>query len=576
MKRRKWLKDILTGAIVAGVTPLSTLRAATNIKPNHSTIAYPSNFPVKVAHIELATEPSNIADLYIAHAEASRIIHDYVADSLSGVNIPVSRLNVSGVNPSPEELKQIEDLDVYSVSQGMSQYAAGIVHRAELYEEYWRKGDAIGVYSAGNQGKTKIAVPKQSMSDFSDTAVIVGEAGKNSDGVWQVKDHSQKVGNVTFLAPNITDQGFAVPIINQSPNLIGHGELVRNAEIWMDVHAKLEVEGHDKELYQDVFIQKRIELLADPDYVVGLDNRVQGYLNDDPTPFHQKMIYRLSATDYAMDENGLSTHVNGTSFCSPYVAGVFSAAKFESKMREAQGKPSLSSEELVALSYLSCDSVINQEGGEDLENKENGRGIVNNGRTGFGVFTAENFSVQQKEAYQILDRNPELSSIPRRVRTSEFVPEKDGSGGFIMNIPEDEDITILKARFEYSSENIPHYVIKLTSPQGHEQYLDMSQGMNDPRERDDYYYSWGVTEQVFGEVSAGEWKVEPIFDISEGGENRWQINPSDIKLTIYGVEKGGLIDQMIDKKLSVEKPIEQEKKSHVPPVKNNRGGGRGF
>ena len=570
------IKKLLAGAALTGIDPVRTLRAATGTPVNPPFAADLNYSPVTAAHIEQTGTPRTIFDLYSNHAESARLIHNHMADKTSQADISVDLLNLSAIKPSSKELEAMNTIDVFSVSQGMNQISMGIGGQTDEYEKHWKSNDAIGVYSAGNQGDTKITVPKQSMSDFGDTAITVGEAEKKADGTWQVKDHSQRVGAVSLVAPNITDQGFGIPIIKSEVDLTGHEDLVRETETWLNAREALTQNNASATFTDAALIAKRDELLADPKYIEQLDNRISHYMTKDASEFHQK-IHDNFSSNFTKNAEGLAVNVDGTSFCSPYVAGVFSAAKFESKMREQQGQPALSSEEIVALSYLSCDPVSQVENGKDSENKANGRGIISNNRAGFGLFTAEKFAEQQRQAYAVLDKNPQLQTIAESISADNFTPEKDGTGGYTITIPETNDITVFKTRIEYHSENIPPVMLKFTSPQGHEQFIDMSQAADYKQGSDDYHLSWGNSEQFFGESSAGDWKIEPIYDTKQGEPSKWDINPTDLKITIQGAQKGGLIDKMIDKQLGLEQEINHKIENTPPSLPpKNRGGGRGF
>ncbi len=519
--------------------------------------------PVNVAHLESDGEPSTLEDLYLNHAESARLIYEGAAQRMGRKGlIPINIIDIQGVDPGSENLSKMAVLDVYSVSSGLAYGGGDVAMKMPEYKQFWTNSETIGVYSAGNSGASAAIIAKQSMSDFGDTVVTVGEAGKRSDGKWEIKKHSEKTGNVTFLAPNITDDGFKIPIFKPPQTLEGQEDWVREAEIWIDARAKAEADGSVFDV-EKANAQKDA-LMANSEYMADLEQRVAGYMSN-PEPFHQRVLALFSKV-YGTDEKGMGEHVDGTSFCSPYVAEAFGAAKFEGNMRAATDRPTLSSADFVVLAVLSCEPITHLEAGDDLAMAQNDRGLAFNNRAGFGVFTAEKYQQQVEKAYQTLDKNPALASKPKSVQVTDF---KHTGNAYVVNIPEAGEMTMLKTRLEYKSKDIPPARLKLTSPEGVEHIIsmvsatnpDFKQGRSEPLN-----LSWGVTDMVLGDSFSGAWKIEPVTEAV--GMPRDFI-PKDLTLTALGVEKGGLIDVMIENKMGVK---QQQKIAPALPTQGNRRG----
>lgn len=536
----------------------------------------PADCAVNVAHIEDVPN-HRLSLLYTRHAEVARDIHAYAAKEMAGFEIPVNLIQASGAIPSVEELKQFKKLDVFSVSSGLSALGSQLSSKFEdnisNYRNFWHNSDAIGVFSAGNDGNTKTAIPDDTIESFGDTSISVGEAGQAEDKSWYVKPHSQKTGNISLVAPNPTDHGLRVHYYEQSPEITRvHADLIKKWQQDNDLSKKileeypnfLDLSAGDQGYIYRTLLQ---QLENDETYQKSLEESAQHFI-DNPKELHDAVLKPVRDAG-AIDKNGRSGNLEGTSYTAPYVAGAISAAKCLGKTREQQNLSALTPEEIVAIAYLATAPVTKMQDGTEIKQAVNSRGISSSYRAGFGVFNIEKYKKLISEAYKELDISPELKSTQRQIISNPRFSDK-GNNIFEIDFPEEgKDITIMKARLEYKSDFIyaPAVRVKITSPSGTSFTINNSQGedVTDPSKLG--WHSWGSTDRFFGEQVEGEWKVE-LLDKNE------EIKIKDLSLTFYGVNKGCLVDKMIDKELGVETKDTNHLKNFLKNRSNNHNNHR--
>lgn len=560
MKRRDFIKNIAitTGGLLA--SPRTKLRSIKMTDPR----------PVRAAHVENDRYAFHLEDLYIrpAHAETARRVHEKAASKAASKPIPVSLIKLlidESVSNSAEQLKGV---DVFSVS---SQYTDGaeppsMTENIPQMQDFWKSSDAIGVFAAGNKGNESSARESASIDIFSDTCVVVGEADKHKENrTWFIENHSSLHSRTTFLSPNITDETNPFPSFLLKPDLTGHEDLIKN---FLTRRGMLETKESPPYYRFPKEIHDNFEYLGksvtSENYSEILNKLTQDLMTN-PEPLHRLMKYELAAScqncTYNNDGFAYATNQEGTSFCAPYVAGLFTYAKQRGFQREAEQKRALSSEELIAVAITACQPVRFRYDTSKLESPPNSRGLPQNSAAGFGVLTAEFFKKRLNEAYQVLDTNPALVTT---VKTQSFegftktAPPQDEE--YNLTIPESQDATILKTRIQFKGTGTPPPFFEIVNPKGQSYFIPMSEVGNAKTQ-----HSWGVTDRMFGENLAGNWKIRPYYT-EDPGKNRFM--PDSIIFAVHGVEKGGLVDTLIDQKLGVSTPTQSP---ILTPTIKNRG-----
>lgn len=318
-------------------------------------------------------------------------------------------------------------------------------------------------------------------------------------------------------------------------------------------------------------------------------------------------------------EDGMLDRLNGTSFTAPYAGGMFAAM--------AEKYPELSEHDLYMASLISSDSNIDLRAPDgsirDITFKNNGRGLMHDDfYAGFGYLDERSFVETVSQMAALQKRYPSLASqeqeadsgfVAYKVEEDPVLVEKfkeiwrsdvgeptkprhenmvidplaglkessqdQRSNNSLTSIMEDagkdvddkkpkvreytinmtDDIvaerTNLQIRFKDGVYGTPDKVV-LINPQGGETIVPVSKIRNK-----DMQYSLGSVDGHAGNYTKGTWTIRVVGKI--------QIERA--RLTIHGTQKGGLIDHMIDKKLSekkaaLEKVASQKNKNPAPKL----------
>ncbi len=439
---------------------------------------------------------------------------------------------------------------VFSVSSSWSelgsQFSSTFEQNKPSYEDFWQISKSIGVFAAGNNGNTKYIVPHDTIEHVADTALSVGEAKKLTNGTYIVKSTSNRTGNISLVAPNITDEGFAVNYINQTPSITEeHHALVKewyaNQELAKAIKEKETEDPSFNHWYQfrkDFFEQNaKLHEQKATEYIAN------------PSSLHEDFLRPYRDAGLLADD-GLTRNLGGTSFTAPYVAGCISGAVALGYARAQENKPILTPEELVSFALLSCDPVSklentdNTQPPKDIPQTPNARGLKSSYRAGFGVFNREKYKQLIEGACQKLDTNPELSSQGETITAEKVRDKKDNE--FIVKAGRDgKDKIALKLRLEYKCDCSSPVYVDITSPDGTTLRLNATQGTNTGADRFTYpTHSWAVTDRFLGEDVKGNWKIK-LLD-----EQRNEIEANEMKLVIHTAEKGCLIDQIINQQVN--------------------------
>lgn len=562
MKRRNFLKIFPTAAAAIAASPASTAKVIAAGSTGSSSSQSSTQCTVRCAHLRPFDEIRTLEDKYINYAVACHAVHDRMADQLFRGDIPVESLEFGYPSqPEPEELDQLRDIDVYSVSTVLNQIhgrPVGYAQKLEGYREFFKSTTGIGVFAAGITDETAVPHPYNSLAQMGDTVLMVGEAQGEKPNTF-IAANSEKTQNISLLAANPLRKGMHVPFINQDPGIAAKD--IPLIEYWLscrDAMDNLRIPYESMDKNTKAVLQEVHNLMKNTQYRTTLNERAQAEFGDLPR-LHEKVLETLHKR-FDIDVVGEATNLSGPGFAAPAVAAALSVAKYYEKCDESAGKPFLRSADLVALALLSATPVTKQEGGIEIPHQANGRGLLTSTRTGFGLFDSKKFAQNLANAKQKLLLNHELQSDPQRL--AKFVPieagkvveevvfdmQPDGNG------EENLITTRVNINFDYD-ENPPNEII-LISPVGAEYNVHITHSLHPKYEEDSAYpYAykcWGATDQCLGDLATGRWTVK-----CPGAQEGFK--PAAIRLTVHGVAQGSIIDTMINDRLQ-EQQKEAEKK----------------
>lgn len=557
MQRRNFLKSGAVAGAALWLNPWKTLARMVGNK----------NCAVRVAHVENVA-PKNLEELYCDHALLCHSVHKWAANKVAETDVPVELLRINPLAPSEEEWKKLRGLDVFSVSSVIdhepSRYSREFAKGIPLIKDFWKESDTVSVWSAGNSGGKGWKRPHESIEDFGDASSLrVGEAERNAKGEWFVRAESEDTGNISLVSSHPLNDNLRFPYVNLSPDLTGREALIEGWLIYWD--AKNKATAATARLAEpDVaqIRQERIKLEHNPEYRKALSARASAYIADPPS-LHKLVLSELRKR-LVFDEHGWITGFSGTSFAAPVVAGAISAAKYLGKLRQCyEDNPAiLNSQELVALAMLATKPItkLDQNNPSEIKVETNERGLSSSMRAGFGQFDLDKFRELLMEANKLLTQNRSLQSEPQTLESRAFRKKKNAENTFKIRVPNPplrDDTTVMRLRLEYKSAMLPPETLIVVSPSGTEYPLHMIAGTNqdiftkppEGKGAAPAYCSWGVTDRFFGEKAGGNWKVIVPPQAAASAA----FDPKDLKLTLHGVRKGGLIDKMIDHALNLQK-----------------------
>lgn len=506
---------------------------------------------VKAAHIENVPAYS-IGDLYTHHAEAARLAHDHTANLFTHGQpaIDVNLITQDALKITDGTINVFKTHDIISISSGLTTLgglASRIGAQSEDIKALWRDTDVIVVDAAGNISPDDYDWHKRenkTVYNFLSTNLSVGEVGKNSQGDYFVKAHN-KLQGISVLAENPYDNGLTVQYVSPPTSLKGHEEVIDGwlqdkelASYLNEEYPSFKTLPADEQ--RELYLEAIEYIHSDPDRIAARAAQVQQFI-EQPELLH-KQVMPIITEALSADENGvIGTGLTGTSFSAPAMAGYLTAAKAEERARKAEGKPALTSQELVALVYLSAKPVTLKAGqAEPIEYQQNIRGLHTSNEAGFGVFEPEQFKQNLSRAHALLEQNPALATnehmlISNKNRYNEKI------GGYEVTVSD----TLGRAQGNIALKTLIHFDINqdslgfrafpitLISPSGTKIDTFVNADPFSPN-------AWVETDKFLGEETAGEWTVILPDDITLE-----LTNPS---IEVLTTPKGSLIDQMIEEK----------------------------
>lgn len=531
----------------------------------------------KYAHFEDVPH-ANLHDIYGRHGEIARDIHQDILRQFTGnPDLTVDLVRLSPLNPvGTDVIDTLGYYDVVSVSTSIG--FGGIIKSsglanaeiANLYKERFDNGDMpVYVTIAGNNGNTLQRI-QQRVADFGRASLVVGESNNDDQGPY-IEEHSSKI-NPTILSDNPFNRGVQYQYYNTSPSLEGHEDLVRKWQIDRVVNKQYEelIAGEGKDLSDLERGQAYFEIRAEYSASDELDAQVKAFM-DNPETLHALVMAEIRE-ERNVDENGFATGIDGTSFSGPEQAGYVSGAMYEQEQREENNLPILTREEIISLVKMATVDTQRREG-QDMAStlKTNQAGFDFVHGAGHGVFQPDMFRTLLDEAYNRIEKDPDIDRDVVTTVMSGEINNQVGSSTTTMrsNLPENTDMVIDRMRLDvqYGVNGLNPQFITISKPDTESvfyaplQYADAGAGE---------FMGWTRVEDSFGEhLNADhEWVVKLVDDRST--------TVNDMSVTVYGYNKGGLMDQMMDysKVLAAEMTPQSDtapEPADVPVASENEG-----
>lgn len=503
----------------------------------------------KYAHFENVGN-SSLLQLYSRHGEVAREIHQDILREFTGnKDLVVDLVRENPLGADKAMLDKMSEYDVMSVSteigMGAVLHGTGLSDKnnVDLYRQHFEQEDMpIYIVAAGNSGQSKRLVAPR-VADFSRTSIVVGEANVN-DGEPYVEEHSSRV-NPTLVIDNPFNRGQTYQYYDTSPSLEGHEDLVQEWLVDQELSRQLDVfragEGKDLDAaaigskYWDIKIQLDDEKYGESPEVQA---QVKNFM-DHPEQLHTLVMAEVREHKN-VDENGYTSDVDGTSFSAPEQAGYVSGAMYEQEQRETQNLPILMKEEISTLVKMATVDLSLREGQDDRMHTFNNAANFQFTDAGMhGVFNPEMFRNLLDEAYKKIENTPDIDRDPVTAAMTADIKEQKGSIPVTIGFDKSVDQNIIVDRthlyIDYAINGlVPHNVAIKENDQ--ETTYNRLQESGDGAD----FTAWARTETRFGETLKPDdtWDVQIL--------NGQDTKLTDLSVTVYGYNEGGLMDQMMD------------------------------
>lgn len=503
----------------------------------------------KYAHFENVGN-SSLLGLYSRHGEVAREIHqDTLREFTGNKDLTVDLVRENPLGADKTMLDKMSEYDVMSVSteigMGAVLHGTGLSDKSnvDLYRQYFEQEDMpVYVVAAGNSGQSpRTEAPR--VADFSRTSIVVGEANVN-DGAPYVEDHSSRV-NPTLVADNPFNRGKMYQYYDTSPSLEGQEDLVQNWLVEKEFSRRFDAfksgEGKDFDASNagDKYWEIKIQL---DDEKYGENPAVQAQIKnfmDHPEQLHTLVMAEIREHKN-VDDNGFTSEIDGTSFSAPEQAGYVSGAMYEQEQREVKGFPVLMKEEIATLVKMATVDITLREGQDErMHTFNNAANFQFTGAGMHGAFNPEMFRNLLDEAYNKIENTPDIDRDPVSVVLSADIKEQKGNIPVSIGLDGsvDKNIIIDRTRIDldYTVNGlIPHHV-EIKQPEQETQYARLQTSSNGLD-----FTAWQRDETGFGETL----KLGDTWDIKM--LNGQDTKMTDLSVTVYGYNEGGLMDQMMD------------------------------
>ena len=535
--------------------------------------------------LEPGSDPKSILT---DHVGAAAAIMAETADRMSGRDINVVAINQSDAAEmdanDPHAQALFGRADVLTLSMGSRNdgdqnlsCSDGNIRKpadAGKADELWRRSHTVMVQSAGNEGGDSRNELQRAAADLTlrgDTFLSVGEAGRQKGNIYIV-DYSSRAGpSVVTTNPfrddfkyRYYDRESAEALRRRLENFYNSrdpktGRLNKDifAErlalpTYSDDDGAYKVEKGPKQssacrvldqnkrpdfrTYHPAFFAAsfpgREALIMPPAWQAAHADEVREALISGLVDAQK---FYLAGLFGDMDRQGFVRGLIGTSFAAPHAGGMIAG------MREKY--PLLSEYDLDAAALLAAvpvDKVATGDVDGEGENiyrriayHNNGRGLPHNDyEAGFGFLDENAYAAMVARLDSLRAQNPGLAT--REARAGSTMKSFANNGGTEYRLQVDGDITALRAnltlKFAGGNAGVP-VGITLISPGGGAIEISPSK----PRSGD-VRYSFASTDGHFGNHTKGTW----IIRVPAG------VRLEKAQLSLPGVEKGGLIDRMLD------------------------------
>lgn len=504
----------------------------------------------KYAHFERVGD-SSLLQLYGRHGEVAREIHqDTLREFTGNKDLTVDLVRKSPLSTGQVVLDKMSEYDVISVSTvakiGTVFHGTGLSDKdnVDLYKQYFEQEDMpVYVAAAGNNGESK-EVLQGRVADFLRTSIVVGEANMN-DGEPYVEKHSSRI-NPTLVTDNPFNRGQAYQCYDTSPSLEGHEDLIQDwlvdKELFkrLDAFSVAEGKGLDESVLGDKYWDIKNQL-DDDKYRESpeVQAQVKNFM-EHPEQLHR--VVMAEVREYKnVDENGYTSEADGTSFSAPEQAGYVSGAMYEQEQREEKTLPILMKEEISTLVKMATVDISLREGQDERMKTFNNAANFQFTSAGMhGAFNPEMFRNLLDEAYHKIENTPDIDRDPVTAVMTADIREQKGSIpvtiGFDKSV--DQNIVVERTRIDMD------YTVSGTAPRhvtikedGQETSYHRLQSSSDTGFD---FTVWARAEAGFGET------LKPSDTLDIKLLNGRDVTLTDLSVTVYGYNEGGLMDQMMD------------------------------
>ncbi len=499
--------------------------------------------PLRGVVLEDLVNPQNSWGVRHGHAVAA--IADRRADSVAQMDVQIDlvdedALGVYFLNDPASLLAApiVDQADVVGLSyvlekSGMSPFLYGA--DVTQYDRFWDDNRPLVLQSAGNSNNGTHTGGENEQP----TAMMrhgrylqVGSALQGRDGQYYVPSYSARVGP-SFVVVEGFDKDFKYQYLEDEASL-----RVRLGKL-------LEKEGNDinvlarggRECADDSRIEDTGKAWRGEQHNQHFKDAYNAAVTDCYVRYHKRNVQALNS-----EQDGNGARILGTSFAQPEAMGMVLGTL-------ERYRHQLTRDDVMALTMLAAEPVFAFESAtnqvqDKLHYWDNGTGLLayNFNIAGYGRLSAEGLAHHAAAMAALRAGNPALTTVARRVNSvwaQDQIPR--GSTGalsgapqqFIMDVTDDVLTlnTMLQIRLSSGHALYPPALttVKLTSPQGvtfEIPVTSVSQTL-----------SFANSPAFMGNPGKGAW----VLTLPPGVEAR------EARLSVYGVERHGLIEAYIEK-----------------------------
>ena len=499
--------------------------------------------PLRGVVLEDLVNPQNSWGVRHGHAVAA--IADRRADSVAQTDIQIDLIDEDalGVNflNDPASLLAapiVDQADVVGLSYVLDKpRMSSFLYNADVsqYDRFWDDHRPLVLQAAGNSNNGTYT----GFENEQPTAMMrhgrylqIGSALQGRDGQYYVPSYSARVGP-SFVVAEGFDKDFKYQYREDETNLRTRlGKL-------------LEKEGNDihvltrggRECANDPRIDATRKAWGMAQHNQPLKDAYNTAITDCYVRYHKRNQQALK------NDQDSNVRMLGTSFAQPEAMGMVLGTLDRYRNQ-------LTRDDVMALTMLAAEPISAIESATNqIENKlhywDNGTGLLayNFNVAGYGRLSAEGLAHHAAAMSALRAQNPGLTTVARRISSAwaqDQIPRH--STGVLPGVPQEfmidvtEDVltlnTMLQIRLSPRHQLYPPTLtaVKLTSPQGVTFEIPVTSGAQ--------AVSFANSPAFMGNPGKGAW----ILTLPAG------VEASEVRLSIYGVERHGLIEAYIDQR----------------------------